>query len=242
VAAVTDDAMLDTEPLARTIARYLSQAVLQRIAEEYAKGRLLLISTANLDSGTLVIWNIGAIAASTHPRRLEFVHKIVRASAAVPGLFPPVMIDATLKDGRHQEMHVDGGTVSQIFLYPPSLDMAAITKPFAKTMRPAAYIIRNGRVSPEPAEVERGTLAIAGRAISTMIASNAVGDLYRIHATTQRDHIDFNLALIENDFGALYVERFDLGYMSKLFAHGKAKGAAGHAWQTSPPGYLRTPR
>ena len=87
------------------------------------------------------------------------------------------MIDATLKDGRHQEMHVDGATVSQIFLYPPSLDMAAIIKPYAKKARPAAYIIRNGRVSPEPEEVERGTLQIAGRAITTMIASSAVGEL-----------------------------------------------------------------
>ena len=58
------------------------------------------------------------------------MRKIILASAAVPGLFPPVMIDANFSDGPHQEMHVDGGTVSQIFLYPPSLDMAAIIKPF----------------------------------------------------------------------------------------------------------------
>ena len=132
VAAVNNDAMMDTEPLARTIAKYLSPTLLQRIADEYRKGRLLLISTTNLNSGKLVIWNIGAIAASENPQRLELVRKIILASAAVPGLFPPVMIDATLKDGRHQEMHVDGGTVSQIFSYPPSLDMAAIIKPLLR--------------------------------------------------------------------------------------------------------------
>lgn len=240
VAAVNNDAMMDTEPLARTIAKYLSQRVLQRIAEEYGKGRLLLISTTNLDSGKLVVWNIGAIAASENPDRLELVRKIILASAAVPGLFPPVMIDATLKDGRHQEMHVDGGTVSQMFLYPPSLDMAAIIKTFAKRKeRPGAYIIRNGRVSPQPEEVERRTLQIAGRAITTMIASNAVGELYRIYTTTQRDHIDFKLALIEDDFAEPYKLRFDHGYMSKLFAYGRAKGVAGYAWQTVPPGYAR---
>jgi predicted acylesterase/phospholipase RssA len=234
--------MMDTEPLARTIAKYLSRQVLQRIAEEYGKGRLLLISTTNLDSGKLVIWNIGAIAASENPDRLELVRKIILASAAVPGLFPPVMIDATLKDGRHQEMHVDGGTVSQMFLYPPSLDMAAIIKPFAKKVRTAAYIIRNGRVSPEPEEVERGTLSIAGRAITTMIASNAVGELYRIYTTTQRDHVDFNLALIEDDFAERYKQLFDHDYMSKLFAYGREKGIAGYAWQTTPPGFSSTSR
>ena len=168
------------------------------------------------------------------------MRKIILASAAVPGLFPPVMIDATLKDGRHQEMHVDGGAVSQIFLYPPSLDMAAIIKPFGKKVRPAAYIIRNGRVSPEPEEVERKTLAIAGRAITTMIAANAVGELYRIYTTTQRDHVDFNLALIEDDFAVPYKTHFDPEYMGKLFAHGRAKGVAGYAWQTTPPGYSLT--
>lgn len=242
VAAVNNDAMMDTAPLARTIAKYLSPEILQRIAKEYARGRLLLISTTNLDSGKLVIWNIGAIAASANPDRLELVRKIILASAAVPGLFPPVMIDATLKDGRHQEMHVDGATVSQMFLYPPALDMAAIVKPYLKKARPATYVIRNGRVSPEPEEVERGTLQIAGRAISTMIASNAVGELYRIYTTTQRDHIAFNMALIEDDFTEPYRKRFDKAYMSKLFAYGRAKGVAGYAWQTTPPGYSPTPR
>lgn len=242
VAAVTNDAMMDTAPLARTIAKYLTHRVLQRIAEEYGKGRLLLISSTNLDTGKLVIWNIGAIAASDNPDRLELVRKIILASAAIPGLFPPVMIDATLKNARYQEMHVDGGTVSQMFLYPPSLDMAAVIKRFAKKVRPVAYIIRNGRVSPTPEEVERGTLQIAGRAVTTMIASNAVGELYRIYTTTQRDHIAFNLALIGDDFRQPYTRRFDHDYMCKLFAYGLAKGAAGYAWQKAPPGFLPVSR
>jgi predicted acylesterase/phospholipase RssA len=242
MAVVNNDAIMDSAPLARTIARYLTQRVLQRIAEEYRKGRLLLISTTNLDSGKLVIWNIGAIAASENPNRLELVHKIILASAAVPGLFPPVMVDAALKDGHYQEMHVDGGTVSQMFLYPPSLDMAAIIKLSAKKVRPVAYIVRNGRISPEPEEVERGTLQIAGRAVTTMIASNAVGELYRIYTTTQRDHIDFKLALIESDFTEPYKRQFDRNYMSKLFAYGRAKGVAGYTWQTTPPGFAPTSR
>jgi hypothetical protein len=242
VAAVNNDAMMDTAPLTRTIAKYLSADVLKRIADEYRKGRLLLISTTNLDSGKLVIWNIGAIAASENPHRLELVRKIILASAAVPGMFPPVMIDATLNGNRYQEMHVDGATASQIFLYPPALDMAALIQRFAKKKAAVAYIVRNGRASPEPEEVERGTLPIAGRAITTMIASSAIGELYRIYATTQRDHIDFKLALIEYDFAEPYKERFDHGYMSKLFEYGRAKGVAGYAWQTTPPGFTISSR
>jgi hypothetical protein len=237
VAAVNNDAMMDTAPLARTIAKYLSPQILQRIAKEYAKGRLLLISTTDLDSGRLVIWNIGAIAASDNPDRLSLVRKIILASAAVPGLFPPVMIDAVLEDGRYQEMHVDGGTVAQMFLYPPSLDMAAIVRPLGPKTRPSAYVIRNGRASPQHEEVERGTLQIAGRAVTTMIASNAVGELYRIYSATRRDRIDFNVALIGDDFTVPYKKRFDSDYMSKLFAYGLEKGRAGFAWSKTPPDF-----
>src|SRR5262249_14061543 len=192
LSAVNNEALMDNGPLTQSIDKYLDTRILDRIAQEYEKGRLLLISTTNLDTGKLAIWNVGAIAASGHPRRLQLVRKVILASAAVPGLFPPVMIDVQLDHTKHQEMHVDGGTVSQVFLYPPSLRLGNILHR-EDTDRPTAYIIRNGRASPPPEKVERRTLAIAGRAIETMIASNGVGDLYRIYTTTQRDGIDFNL-------------------------------------------------
>lgn len=237
VAAVNNDAMMDTAPLARTIAKYLSPRILQRIAEEYAKGRLLLVSTTDLDSGKLVIWNIGAIAASDNPDRLDLVRKIILASAAVPGLFPPVMIDAVLESGRYQEMHVDGGTVAQMFFYPPSIDMAAALKILATRPQPSVFIIRNGRATPQHEEVERGTLQIAGRAVTTMISSNAVGELYRIYSATRRDRIDFNLAQIGDDFTVPYKKQFDSDYMNKLFAYGLEKGRAGYAWKKVPPDF-----
>jgi hypothetical protein len=53
--------------------------------------------------------------------------------------------------------------------------------------------IRNARLDPDWAEVERRTLSIAGRAINSLIQSQGVGDLYKIYAETQRDGIDFNL-------------------------------------------------
>lgn len=238
VAAVNSDAMMDSAPLQRMIARYLTNRILELIAVEYRKGRLLLVATTNLDSGKLVIWNIGAIAASAHPRRLELVRKIILASAALPGMFPPVMLDVLVDDSRHQEMHVDGGTVSQIFLYPPSLSLKKLL-PSRGRARATAYIIRNGRMAPAPESVERKTLAIAGRAIETMITSNGAGDLYRIYTTTQRDSVDFNLALIENDFQVPYTAIFDTNYMRSLFAYGREKGQRGYAWRKSPPGLAK---
>lgn len=48
-AAVTNDALADTAPLFRLISKYANQQMLDDIAREYAKGRLLLIGTTNID-------------------------------------------------------------------------------------------------------------------------------------------------------------------------------------------------
>jgi hypothetical protein len=61
-ATLANDALVDTSPLRKTIARNLTSEVLRAIAREYAKGRLLLVLATNLDQGRASIWNIGAIA------------------------------------------------------------------------------------------------------------------------------------------------------------------------------------
>jgi Patatin-like phospholipase len=237
VVAVNSDALLDSTPLYRTIAKYIDNRILDRIANEYRKGRLLLISTTNLDLGRLVIWNIGAIASSDHPQRLELIRKIILASAAVPGVFPPVMIEVPLGNTKHDEMHVDGGTISQVFLYPSALEVHKLVPRSKNGPRAAAFIIRNGRVTPPPGKVERQLPAIAERAIATMITSNGVGDLYRIYTTTQRDRIGYNLAFIGDEFREFANGPFDKTYMAKLYDYGRSLGKEGYAWQRVPPGY-----
>ena len=91
-AAVLDDGLADNKPLRQTVAKYLDQALIDGIAAEYSKGRVLLIGTTNLDAGRPVIWNIGKIAASGAPGALQLVEDILLASAAIPGAFPPSMI------------------------------------------------------------------------------------------------------------------------------------------------------
>ena len=48
LAALTSDAMADNHPLGKLLAKYVNQALLDVIAAEYAKGRLLLVGTTCL--------------------------------------------------------------------------------------------------------------------------------------------------------------------------------------------------
>ncbi|MEM9359283.1 MAG: patatin-like phospholipase family protein [Pseudomonadota bacterium] len=237
LATLTNEALTDTTPLRELILEQMSADFVRRIAEEYSKGRLLLILTTNLDQGRAVIWNIGAIAESAHSKARELIVDILLASAAIPGVFPPVMLDVTANGKRYQEMHVDGGLIAQAFLYPPSYSPSHLRDKRLRHRLPkrrVAYIIRNGRVKRAEAEVKRKTLDISKHAISTMIASSGVNDTYRIFVTTERDDIKFRLAHIKNDFDVVSPGPFDREYMNALYQYGYRLGRRGYHWRDRP--------
>ena len=238
LAALTGDAMADNHPLWKLIAKYVDQALLDVIAAEYAKGRLLLVGTTDLDARRAIIWNLSKIAASRDPKALELFRTLMVASAAIPGAFPPTMIDVEANGQPYQEMHVDGGATTQVFVYPPSFQVKEGARQFGLQQRERrAYVIRNSRLDPEWAQVERSTMTIAGRAISSLIHTQGIGDLYRIYLTTQRDGVDFNLANIPDSFNTPHNEDFDTEFMRQLYAVGYEMAAKGYPWQKKPPGF-----
>lgn len=236
-AALFADAMADNAPLYRTISRYFDERMLVDIARAYDDGRLLLIGSTDLDAQVPVIWNIGAIAKSGHPRAMEVIRKVLLASAAIPGAFPPSMIEVTVDGVAYQEMHVDGGAFAQTFLYPSALTAQRRQRLAARQRVIAieAFVIRNGRLDPEWNATERQTLGITGRAISTMISASGINDVVRIYNTTLRDQVDFNLAYIGSDFDMKLPQPFDQGYMRALFDYGYRKAINGYDWAKKPP-------
>ena len=223
------EALADTSPLNRLIARHANEEMLAAIAREYGRGRLLLIGTTNLDLQRPVVWNIGAIAASGHPDALALFRRILLASASIPGAFPPVLVDVQ-HDGRSfQEMHVDGGAAMQIFLYPPSINLSRMA-----ARGRTAYIIRNGRVDVEAGSTARGILSITRRAATTLLHFGGLGDISRIYLTTQRDGVAFRAAYIGREFQAARSEPFEPGFMQALFDYGYTQARQGFPWRTEP--------
>ena len=229
------DGLADTSPLKQMVARFVDRPMLDAIAAEYKKGRLLFVATAELDALQPVVWNMTAIAASPDPRAAELFHSVLVASASIPGAFPPVMIDVTVGGRHYQEMHADGGTIAQVFLYPPSAK-AYIGGRLVERKR-VLYIIRNARLDPDWQSINRRTLPVAARAISSLTQTQGVGDLYRIYATAQRDGLDYNLAYIPSSFNVVAKEEFDQDYMKQLYAVGRSMAQQGYPWEKVPPGF-----
>jgi patatin-like phospholipase len=242
IAAIENDGMADNAPLWALISKHVDQPLLDAIAAEHEKGRLLLIGTTDLDARQPVIWNMGNIAASGAPGALELFRSILLASAAIPGAFPPTMVKVEVDGKLYEEMHVDGGASAQVFLYPPSMTRVAATLGEQMGRAGRVYVLRNAALAPTWQPVNRRTINIAGRAIDSLITTQGFGDLYRIYATTQQDGLDFNLAYIGPDFVyANKKEQFETAFMKALYDYGYRLGRAGYPWYKEPPGLTSAP-
>ena len=228
-------ALFDNRPLKNLIAEHVTAEMLQKIAKQHLKGRRLWIGTTNLDAGRPVIWDIGEIALSGQPNALELVHNILLASSAVPGIFPPVLIDVSVANQQYTELHVDGGVTRQVFLYPPQFINNEEIEAIGDTITRKLYVIRNGRSQAIYEPVKTNAYSIALKSLNMTMENKAVGDLYRIYELTSHDGIEYNLAIIPKSFDLKPKETFDPEYTKALFDFGYQLAKDGYTWRKAPP-------
>jgi len=227
-------AFTSNEPLRKMLDKYITDDVINKIAVEYSKGRRLLIGTTNLDADRPVIWNMGAIAASGRPDRAKLFKEVVIASTSIPGVFPPIHFDVNADGKTYDEMHVDGGVTTEVFLMPAGMSLRGS----GLNVNSRLYVIRNGRTLPEYSVTEASLPAIAGKAIGSLIDTQAVGDLYRLYVISRRDGIDYNVIDIPDTFTVKSTSAFDNKFMRALYETGYQMGSDGIKWKKYPPGFV----
>lgn len=229
---VRGDAAVDTGPLRRLIAAYISDAVIQAIAAEGRKGRSLLIGTTNLDAARPVIWDITRIAASGAPGARDLIHDVILASASIPGAFPPVLIEVEAEGRRYDEMHVDGGVTGQLFFGAKGIDWDRVVERLGVEGRPNLYLIRNSRFAERWESVKPRLIPVVMRTVSSLISAQAVGDMAKFYILAKEYDIGFHLAFVPDDFDVEASEPFDPTYMKALFELGYDLGRKGNPWTT----------
>ncbi len=233
------EAAANTRPLAKLLERLIDENLLQAVAAAHLQGRRLLVGTTQLDAQRLVIWNMGAIAASRRPDALKLFRQVLLASVSTPVALNPVYIKVQAAGQTYDEMHVDGGIKAQVMLYGEAISFFTTSKKLGSQMpqRPRKlYLIRNAQVSPEYERIKPHIWAIATRSISTLTKSQGVDDLYRIFVLAQRDGIDYNLAFIPLDFHPKRASEFDTKYMKTEFELAYNLARSGYKWHKYPPG------
>jgi hypothetical protein len=235
--ALFGESATDSTPLKEKIAIYMDEEVMAAIAVEHKKGRVLDIVTTNLDAARPVAWNIGLIASSGSPDALQLIRDVMLASASIPAAFPPVMFEVEANGERYDELHVDGGATSVLYLYPIGLDWNRLAEKLEVKGKPNVYIIRNGIWRKHWESVNPNTIEIALRSMDSLMGSAVLGDAYRIYLATQRDGIDYHLAFIPEGIEDDSSEPFDKDYMNRLFNLGYQMAKDGYQWHNAPPGY-----
>jgi predicted acylesterase/phospholipase RssA len=237
------DSLTTTTPLAHKIEEVVTAELLAAIAEEHRRGRRLFVATTNLDTQRLVVWNMGAIAASGHPRSLELFRSVLLASSSIPVAFPPVYFEVEVEGERYDEMHVDGGVMAELFLWGAMVDIAEATRQLqvdhSKRPEISIYVIRNGQIDASIEQVKPNLLDIAARSMITLLKSVATADLLRIWALSERHGIDFNYVGIPHTHPEAKASAFNPAEMRSLFDLGRELALAPGSWRNDPPPWVQ---
>jgi predicted acylesterase/phospholipase RssA len=230
VGALWDVGMFDGKPLRDLVARFVTDELVAAVAKEAAGGRMLVVATTNLDREETVVWDMGAIAMAGGDKARDLFRNVLVASASVPGVFPPVMIEVE-KDGKiYQEMHVDGGASTPFFIAPEAvmhLDDAA------STLRGAnVYVIINGQVASAPRPTSNNTIDIAARSFTSVLNQMTRTAIMQTDDFAKRNGLGYRFTGIPADveFGGSLA--FDKANMSATFDYGMRCATRGHVWVT----------
>ncbi|WP_456781915.1 MULTISPECIES: patatin-like phospholipase family protein [unclassified Bradyrhizobium] len=219
--------------LRELVARYVGPDILSEVARENAKGRKLLIVTTDLDTQRTVIWDMGRISAVGTPEALQLFRDVMAASASIPLVFPPIMIDAEGQGRRFQEMHVDGGVTAPVLTLPDALLFRERGWPANSRMN--IYILVNKKLEGNFELVSNSTIEVASRSISAITQAQTRSVILSTYDFARRNRLGFHLSYIERDYPAPESQGFDTAYMRALYQYGYDKAAAGQAWTATPP-------
>jgi predicted acylesterase/phospholipase RssA len=216
------------KPLQQLVDAHLSDTMIQAIAREAEKGRLLLVATTDVVTGMPVVWDLGAIAMNGGPNARTLLRDVLVASASVPGMFPPVMIRVN-KDGvPHDEAHVDGDATMPFFVPPAFMQMP----PDARdgTRHTAVYVIIDGPLGDPPKTTRLTTRAILSRSINAGLNQMLLTtlELTAVTAQLQGATLQYSAVPIAHPRGDPYDFRADI--MSPLSRYAYECAQAGRLW------------
>ncbi|BBO06425.1 patatin-like phospholipase family protein [Bradyrhizobium ottawaense] len=219
--------------LRELVARYVGPEIMAQVARENAKGRKLLVVTTDLDTQRTAIWDMGKIAAVGTPEALKLFRDVMAASASIPLVFPPIMIDAEGQGRKFQEMHVDGGVTAPVLTLPEALLFQGSRLPGNAKMD--IYILVNKKIERNFELVSNGTIDVASRSLSAITQSQTRSIIFSTYDFAKRNRLGFHLSYIAREYPAPPSEGFDTGYMRALYQYGYDKAAAGQAWGSTVP-------
>jgi Patatin-like phospholipase len=204
---------------------------MEAIALESRRGRLLLASTTNVDTGVSTIWNLGLIAESGGPQARRLFIDVLIASSSIPAVFPPKLIDVITGGSRYQEMHVDGSVAVPFFVLPEA--MALWNDPNELLKGANLYVVLNGQLETGAANRQLKTTSLVVRSFEIDQVFRARQNIALTIDFAKRNEVNFRFTRLPPSFPYQGSLKMDQQSMKSLFDEGLGLATTGRAWLNS---------
>lgn len=228
----------DPSPFKKLLKNGITEALLDEVAAEHQKGRRLYIGSTNLDTGQLVVWDMGAIASSRRKDKVQRYRDIIYASSAVPVIFPPQFFNVPVEGKDYSQMHVDGGVYSNIFmigLFTDWVEELHVKLNQDKKIETNLYMIANRKYrerhfyDPVPLKVS----TILNSFITVEMDLLFDRSVSRIYQSTQEKGINFHMATIpQNSDHIKSMLEFVPDEMREVYDLSYENAVNGYNWKT----------
>ena len=233
-------AAYDTRPLRETLSSIITAEILDRVAAEHRAGRRLFVGSTNLDANLFTIWDLGAIAGSDRPDRLQRYIDAVMASSAFPIAFEPIYIEVEGEDGPYTQMHADGGIRETAFYFDFIEEFYAAAEAAGLTegdFKQEMYLLINGQIAhsrsvlydPVGSKLKDSVAAT----IDSLMTRVTRGSVFRMWVLAMIDGADFHVSFVPADFEFnTHTLQFEPEEEAALFELGFRQSVEGTAWVT----------
>jgi hypothetical protein len=228
--------------LEREMRKHITADMVGRIAKGGADGRLLLVNTTNLDTGTSRVFDLVAEAQrAADPGELDRIHNIMLASAGIPGAFPFRIIDGELfVDGGVTGNIIYGGRIAEEDSLPALWQKAYPNLPIPKFR---FWVIFNNQFRPLPVVVAPNWVAVIQRSLETSTraaTATAVRHLFamaEISKLKRNADVEVRVVSIPPDWSPPVPGVFKKETMNSLSDLGEKMGADPASWSDKPGGF-----
>jgi len=231
--------IMNANPLKKLFKKNFNKDFLDKVASEYKKGRRLYIGTTNIDTGQLVVWDMGAIASSDREDKYQRFADIIYASSALPVYLPPQYMSVEVDGKDYYQMHIDGGIYSQVFMIGllVNWEEALNFKESANTdFDVTLYTVANRKYRQRDVyqPVEQAPFSIIEAYVLTEMDLLFDRSIYRLYKSCEKKGIKFKMASIPNKMQDIITvpTEFDPNKMIKLFNIGYQQGKTEIPWKT----------
>jgi hypothetical protein len=221
------------EPLAQLVVSHVDEDLLRAVAEQHRQGRRLYVATTSLDTQTQIVWDMGALAQRADKASRILFLDILIASASIPVAFPPVALPLSNDGNQAVELHVDGGTVSNVLVAPEPflLRPPDAAQDLTRGLPGRIWIIINGHPEPIFETATLSGLSVAVRSFDIMRKAITRSDVARTAQLARTLGMGLEVISMPGEAPDAPLD-FSQEAMMRSYEAGRRMGLDGSGWET----------